>query len=85
MQRNPWWYPPNYDVGEGPEAGPARPVEPARDALDGAQRAGRRHPRHRRAPRRSATARSHGCIRMHIPEAEWLFEHVDVGTPVVIL
>ena len=28
---------------------------------------------------------SHGCIRMHIPEAEWLFQHVAVGTPVVIL
>jgi lipoprotein-anchoring transpeptidase ErfK/SrfK len=28
---------------------------------------------------------SHGCIRMHIPEAEWLFEHVDVGTPVFIV
>ena len=28
---------------------------------------------------------SHGCIRMHIPEAEWLFEHVDVGTPVYIV
>ena len=30
-------------------------------------------------------SRSHGCIRMHIPDAEWLFEHVEVGTPVVIL
>jgi lipoprotein-anchoring transpeptidase ErfK/SrfK len=28
---------------------------------------------------------SHGCIRMHIPEAEWLFQHVAIGTPVVIL
>jgi lipoprotein-anchoring transpeptidase ErfK/SrfK len=28
---------------------------------------------------------SHGCIRMHIPEAEWLFEHVDIGTPVYIV
>ena len=24
---------------------------------------------------------SHGCIRMRIPEAEWLFNQVDVGTP----
>ena len=30
------------------------------------------------------SAASHGCIRMHIPDAEWLFEHVDVGTPVLI-
>jgi lipoprotein-anchoring transpeptidase ErfK/SrfK len=27
---------------------------------------------------------SHGCIRMHIPDAEWLFHHVKLGTPVVI-
>jgi lipoprotein-anchoring transpeptidase ErfK/SrfK len=28
---------------------------------------------------------SHGCIRMAIPEAEWLFDHVEVGTPVYIV
>jgi lipoprotein-anchoring transpeptidase ErfK/SrfK len=28
---------------------------------------------------------SHGCVRMLIPQAEWLFEHVDVGTPVFIV
>ena len=28
---------------------------------------------------------SHGCIRMRIPDAEWLFRRVDVGTPVFIL
>jgi lipoprotein-anchoring transpeptidase ErfK/SrfK len=28
---------------------------------------------------------SHGCIRMAIPEAEWLFEQVDVGTQVYIV
>ena len=28
---------------------------------------------------------SHGCIRMHIPSAEWLFQHVSVGTPVYIV
>jgi lipoprotein-anchoring transpeptidase ErfK/SrfK len=28
---------------------------------------------------------SHGCIRMRIPEAEWLFGHVQVGTPVFIV
>ena len=25
---------------------------------------------------------SHGCIRMRIPEVEWLFTQVDIGTPV---
>jgi lipoprotein-anchoring transpeptidase ErfK/SrfK len=28
---------------------------------------------------------SHGCIRMRIPEAEWLFERVRIGTPVFIV
>ena len=28
---------------------------------------------------------SHGCIRMAIPEAEWLFEQVEVGTPVYVV
>ena len=27
---------------------------------------------------------SHGCIRMRIPDAEWLFTQVSVGTPVYI-
>jgi lipoprotein-anchoring transpeptidase ErfK/SrfK len=28
---------------------------------------------------------SHGCIRMRIPDAEWLFGHVRIGTPVFIV
>jgi len=28
---------------------------------------------------------SHGCIRMRILDAEWLFEHVSEGTPVFIV
>jgi lipoprotein-anchoring transpeptidase ErfK/SrfK len=28
---------------------------------------------------------SHGCIRMLVPEAEWLFERVELDTPVYIL
>ena len=28
---------------------------------------------------------SHGCIRMQIPDAEWLFEHVSVGATVFIV
>jgi len=31
------------------------------------------------------TNASHGCIRMHIHDAEDLFDRVDVGTPVVII
>ena len=28
---------------------------------------------------------SHGCIRMHVRDAEWLFNRVDIGTPVFIV
>ena len=28
---------------------------------------------------------SHGCIRMYIPDAEWLFNTVDVGSQVFIV
>lgn len=28
---------------------------------------------------------SHGCVRMLIPQVEWLFERVEVGTPVYIV
>jgi lipoprotein-anchoring transpeptidase ErfK/SrfK len=28
---------------------------------------------------------SHGCIRMQIPDAEWLFQHVHEGVPVYIV
>jgi lipoprotein-anchoring transpeptidase ErfK/SrfK len=28
---------------------------------------------------------SHGCIRMHISDAEWLFVRVRIGTPVYIV
>jgi lipoprotein-anchoring transpeptidase ErfK/SrfK len=37
------------------------------------------------APASIGYSASHGCIRMQVPDAEWLFEHVHVGTPVVIL
>ena len=28
---------------------------------------------------------SHGCIRMLISDATWLFDHVSIGTPVLIV
>ena len=62
---------------------PPGPVEPARDPLDGPDAPGVGiHGTTRPVDR---LQRSHGCIRMQVPDAEWLFEHVRVGTPVVIL
>jgi lipoprotein-anchoring transpeptidase ErfK/SrfK len=37
------------------------------------------------APASIGYSQSHGCIRMQVPEAEWLFQHVRLGTPVVVL
>ena len=71
-------------VGAGAEAGAARAVEPARHALDGLSAARRRHPRHDDAASIGYSA-SHGCVRMQVPDAEWLFDHVDIGTTVFIV
>ena len=30
-------------------------------------------------------SRSHGCVRMRIDQAEWLFDHVSIGTRVMIV
>jgi lipoprotein-anchoring transpeptidase ErfK/SrfK len=31
------------------------------------------------------SAASHGCIRMRIPDAEYLYDRVEIGTPVIIV
>jgi lipoprotein-anchoring transpeptidase ErfK/SrfK len=28
---------------------------------------------------------SHGCIRMHVPDAEWLYQRIELGTDVYIV
>ena len=37
------------------------------------------------APASIGYSESHGCIRMQVPDAEWVFDHVAVGTPVWIV
>ena len=65
-------------VGEGREADAAGPRQPARHALDGPSSPGVGI---HGTPEDGSIgySLSHGCIRMHIPQAEWLFDHVDVG------
>ncbi len=85
MQRNPWWYPPQgsaWAAGEQPvPPGPGNPL--------GTRWMGISSPYvgiHGTPDAASVGySASHGCIRMLIPEAEWLFNHVDVGTPVFIV
>jgi lipoprotein-anchoring transpeptidase ErfK/SrfK len=85
MQRNPWWYPPVQDEW----AKGLKPVPPGPSNPLGTRWMGLNAPgvgiHGTDAPASIGYSASHGCIRMQVPDAEWLFEHVHVGTPVVIL
>jgi lipoprotein-anchoring transpeptidase ErfK/SrfK len=83
-QRNPWWNPPDSDWAKGAEPIPPGPGNPL-----GTRWMGISAPAigiHGTPDAASiGYSASHGCIRMHVPEAEWLFERVELGTPVYIL
>ncbi len=84
-QRDPWWYPPTYDAW----AKGLKPVPPGPSNPLGTRWMGLNAPgvgiHGTDAPTSIGYSASHGCIRMQVPDAEWLFERVAVGTPVVIL
>jgi lipoprotein-anchoring transpeptidase ErfK/SrfK len=84
-QRNPWWYPPTTSAwAQGLKPVPPGPGNPLGTRWMGLDAAGVGI-HGTTAPTSIGYSVSHGCIRMQVPEAEWLFEHVSVGTPVVIL
>jgi lipoprotein-anchoring transpeptidase ErfK/SrfK len=84
-QLNPWWYPPTYDAW----AKGLKPVPPGPGNPLGTRWMGLTAPgvgiHGTDADTSIGYSASHGCIRMHVPDAEWLFERVPLGTPVVIL
>ncbi len=83
MQRDPWWYPPNSAWAAGEKPVPPGPGNPLGTRWMGINAPG--VGMHGTPDDASiGYSASHGCIRMHIADAEWLFEHVDVGTPVLI-
>jgi lipoprotein-anchoring transpeptidase ErfK/SrfK len=83
MQRNPWWRPPDSPWAQGLKPIPPGPGNPLGTRWMGLSAPGVGI--HGTPDDASiGYSASHGCIRMHIPDAEWLFKHVDVGTPVVI-
>ena len=84
MQRNPWWYPPPSDWAEDAEPVPPGPGNPLGTRWMGisAPYVGIHGTPDSASIGYSA---SHGCVRMRIPEAEWLFQQVEVGTPVYIV
>jgi lipoprotein-anchoring transpeptidase ErfK/SrfK len=82
-QLHPWWLPPDSDWAEGLEPVPPGPGNPLGTRWMGLSAPGVGI--HGTPDSASiGYSASHGCIRMHISEAEWLFHHVELGTPVLI-
>jgi lipoprotein-anchoring transpeptidase ErfK/SrfK len=81
---NPWWYPPPDPWAAGLKPTPPGPNNPLGTRWMGLSSPGvgiHGTPE----PQSIGYSQSHGCIRMLIPQAEWLFNHVDVGTTVFIV
>jgi len=83
-QRNPTWYPP-----DSPWAAGIGPVSPGAGNPLGTRWMGISSPaigiHGTPVPSSIGSRASHGCIRMRIPEAEYLFDQIEHGTPVVIV
>ena len=82
--RNPWWYPPNSPWAQGAKPIPPGPSNPLGTRWMGISAPGVGiHGTNNDAS--IGYSVSHGCVRMHVRDAEWLFNHVDIGTPVFIV
>ena len=82
--RNPWWYPPASPWAKGQQPIPPGPNNPVGTRWMGLSAPGvgiHGTP----SDGSIGYSVSHGCIRMHIPDAEWLFNHVQIGTTVFIV
>jgi len=82
--RNPWWYPPNSRWAQGQKPIPPGPNNPLGTRWMGLSAPGvgiHGTPN----PASIGYSVSHGCIRMYIADAEWLFNTVDIGTTVFIV
>jgi lipoprotein-anchoring transpeptidase ErfK/SrfK len=85
MQRDPWWIPPpNSAWAQGAKPIPPGPGNPLGTRWMGLSAASVGIHGTPDAASIGYSA-SHGCIRMRVPDAEWLFDHVRVGTPVAIV
>jgi lipoprotein-anchoring transpeptidase ErfK/SrfK len=84
-QKNPWWYPPTQDSW----AAGAKPIPPGPGNPLGTRWMGLSAPgvgiHGTSEPWSIGHSESHGCIRMQIPAAEWLYKRVRIGTPVFII
>jgi len=84
-QVNPWWYPPTNDAW----AAGLSPVPPGPNNPLGTRWMGLSAPgvgiHGTDEPSSIGWNASHGCIRMQVVDAEWLFDHVRIGTTVFIV
>jgi lipoprotein-anchoring transpeptidase ErfK/SrfK len=84
-QKNPWWFPPTQDSW----AAGAKPVPPGPNNPLGTRWMGLSAPgvgiHGTDEPWSIGHSESHGCIRMQVVSAEWLFNRVQIGTPVFII
>ena len=82
--KNPWWYPPASPWAKGEKPTPPGPGNPLGTRWMGISSPGVGI---HGTPQDGSIgySLSHGCVRMHISQAEWLFDHVEVGTPVYIV
>jgi hypothetical protein len=83
-QYHPWWYPPPSDWAKGLKPVPPGPSNPLGTRWMGLSAWGvgiHGTP----SPASIGYSASHGCIRMYVPDAEWLFERVELGTTVFIV
>jgi lipoprotein-anchoring transpeptidase ErfK/SrfK len=83
-QRNPWWYPPDSAWAAGASPIPPGPGNPLGTRWMGLSASGVGIHGTPDAASIGYSA-SHGCIRMRIPDAEWLFERVEIGSTVFIV
>jgi lipoprotein-anchoring transpeptidase ErfK/SrfK len=82
--KNPWWYPPDSDWAKDQRPIPPGPNNPLGTrwmglSADGVGIHGTPN------PGSIGYSVSHGCIRMRISDAEWLFKRVRIGTTVFIV
>jgi lipoprotein-anchoring transpeptidase ErfK/SrfK len=83
-QEHPWWYPPDSAWAAGEKPVPPGPGNPLGTRWMGISSPGVGI--HGTPDAASiGYSESHGCIRMQIPDAEWVFTHVDLGTRVWIV
>jgi len=82
--KNPWWYPPADPWAKGEKPTPPGPSNPLGTRWMGLSAPGVGiHGTNNESS--IGYSVSHGCIRMHVADSEWLFDHVQIGTPVFIV